>query len=432
MTHGLLTFELIDSPLVWVLAVVGVLCAAVLLVLRPRRIRRLLAVCVAAGAGGFAGAHLLAVLGVFDGPLPAHAAAWIGGGVGLAAMGVVGLFLRPWPRRTVGALLVVLSLVSAAVGVNASYGLTHTPAAILGIQALDSAPLPALSSDASDPASRYATWTPPADMPARGRQSALSGDQRIPATGFAARDAALYLPPAALVADPPRLPLVVFMMGQPGTPDPTSLAAALDAFAAAHRGLGPKAIVADQLGSIDADPACHDSSTYGQVSTYFNEDIPAYAARMLNVVDDPAYRTIAGYSNGGSCAFTWAAQYPQTWGNVMDISGNEYPGSEHVDQTVADVFGGDRAAFDGATPAAQLADNRGAYSGHVAVFTQGDQDTTFGPGQVANATLAQQAGFTVYADTIAGEGHVGAALDKGLAFALDKLAPRIGLAPASP
>ena len=57
--------------------------------------------------------------------------------------------------------------------------------------------------------------------------------------GYAPRDAALYLPPAALVADPPRLPLIVFMMGQPGTPDPTSLAAALNAYAASHTGLCP-------------------------------------------------------------------------------------------------------------------------------------------------------------------------------------------------
>ena len=113
----------------------------------------------------------------------------------------------------------------------------------------------------------------------------------------------------------------------------------------------------------------------------------------------------------------------------MDISGNEYPGSEHVQQTIDEVFAGDAAAFQAASPSAALAAHAGQYAGHVAVFTHGDQDTVFGPGQVSNAALASDAGFTVFSDTIAGAGHGGEALDAGLDFALDSLAPRLGLAP---
>ncbi|MCC4909601.1 alpha/beta hydrolase-fold protein [Microbacterium sp. cx-59] len=428
MTRWMLSLELIDSPLVWVFAALTVVVALVIVAARPRRVRRLLITFAAATVAAYAAAHVLAGWGIFDGALPVHAALWAAAGTGFIVIGFFALFLRPWWRRALGILLVILAATTAGLGVNASYGLTHNLAAILGVQALDSAPLPNAGAASTDPSTLYETWTPPAGMPAQGRVSALSGDQRIPSTGFSARDAAVYLPPAALVADPPQLPLIVFMMGQPGSPDPTALAAALDAFAAAHNGLAPIAIVADQLGSVNADPACADSKTYGTVSTYINQDVLDYATRTLNIVDDPAYRVIGGYSNGGSCAFTYGAQHPELWGNVMDISGNEYPGSEHIDQTIADAFGGDSAAFTAAKPAAQLAAHPGAYDGHVAVFTHGDQDATFGPGQVSNAALAQQAGFTVYAETIAGEGHVGAALSKGLTSAIDALGPRLGLA----
>jgi len=71
---------------------------------------------------------------------------------------------------------------------------------------------------------------------------------------------------------------------------------------------------------------------------------------------------------------------------------------------VTEVFGGDRAAFDAASPASLLAAHAGAYAGHVAVFTHGGQDAQFGPGQVKNAQRAQAAGFTVLTETSPGGG----------------------------
>ncbi|KTS81293.1 hypothetical protein NS183_17290, partial [Microbacterium testaceum] len=100
-----------------------------------------------------------------------------------------------------------------------------------------SAPQPAPTAPAGDPATLYQNLQPPAGMPSKGSVSSLTGDAKIPTGQYAARDASLYLPPAAQVANPPALPLLVFMMGQPGSPDPTNLAKALDAFAAQHNGL---------------------------------------------------------------------------------------------------------------------------------------------------------------------------------------------------
>lgn len=429
MKQFVLSFELIDSPLLHIVAVLAVVAVLVVVVAPPRRILLTLAVALGAGAAMFAIALVLSARNAFDGPLPWPAPLWAAAAVAGVVAGAIGVARRPWWRRLAGILAIVLSLAAGGLGVNTSYGITHNLAAILGVQALNDADLPPVSAADPDPATLYQTWTAPAGMPTKGTVSALTGATRIPSGAFAARDAALYLPPAALVPDPPKLPLLVFMMGQPGSPDPTNLARALDAYAAAHDGLAPIAIVADQLGAPDRDPACGDSAMYGAVATYFTQLIPQWAAAHLNIVQDHRYWIIGGYSNGGSCAALWGAQHPDLWGNILDVSGNEYPGSEHVDETVKDVFGGDSARFNASTPAAIMAAApAGTYAGHTAVFTWGGDDQTFGPGQQRNAAAATAAGFDVATQVFDGQGHTGAVLDDGLNFGLGALGAALGLA----
>lgn len=433
MNRFFLSFELIDSPLLVICVVVAALGVLVVVLWPPRRILRTILVGLGAGVVMYVVARVLEHFDVFQGPLPAGADFWAAGGVAAAAVGVVGICRRPWVRRIGGVVTVLAALLAAALGVNASYGVTHNLAAILGVQALDPASLPQQDAAAGDPATLYQTWEPPADMPAKGTVSALTGSTRIPTGQYAARDASLYLPPAAQVANPPALPLLVFMMGQPGSPDPTSLAKALDAFAATNKGLAPIAIVVDQLTAPDRDPACVDSSKYGAVATYINQLVPQWAEQNLNIVKDHKYWIIGGFSNGGSCAAVYGTKYPETWGQMLDVMGNEFPGSEHVDQTVADVYGGDAGAFQANKPSVIMAAAApGTYAGHTAVFTWGSLDTTYGPGQLANSQAAQAAGFTVLTHIVDGAGHTGEALDGSLAYAIPALAPVLGLAaPAS-
>lgn len=433
MRKFFLSIELIDSPLLAVVAIIAAIGAAAVVLWPRRRVLLTLGVGVAAGAVMYVVARILNALETMQGPLPVGAAKWAALAVFGIAVGVVGLCRRPWGRRVVGGVTVLVSLLAGALGVNASYGVTHTPAAVLGIQALDAADLPPADASAGDPATLYQRWEPPAGMPAQGTVSALSGSAQIPTGQFAARDASLYLPPAALVADPPALPLIVFMMGQPGSPDPTSLAKALDTFAAQNRGLAPIAIVVDQLASSTSDPACADSTMYGAVSTYINDLLPTWAKSHLNITSDNRYWTIGGFSNGGSCAAFYGAGHPDIWGNILDVSGNEYPGSEHVSETVADVYGGNATAFEAAKPSSLMAAApAGTFTGHTAVFTWGSDDTTYGPGQAANAQAAQKAGFTTLTYIVPGAGHTGQALDAGLAWGIPQLAPTLGLvAPSS-
>lgn len=140
----------------------------------------------------------------------------------------------------------------------------------------------------------------------------------IPGTlsGFTARPAGIYLPPAALVDSPPALPLVVMMMGQPEDPDPRFAAESLNEFAAQNRGLAPIIIVADQLGNSLVDDLCLDTARFGNAETYINKDVVDWARSNLNVIGDARHWTVAGYSHGGQCAISFGAKYPEIWGNI--------------------------------------------------------------------------------------------------------------------
>ena len=89
------------------------------------------------------------------------------------------------------------------------------------------------------------------EMPKQG----MVGTVSIPATQshFAARKAVIYPPPAALVANPPVLPLLVSFTGQPGSPTemftPGQVPVMLDSYAAAHAGLAPIVVVPALFGS---------------------------------------------------------------------------------------------------------------------------------------------------------------------------------------
>lgn len=428
MRHWLLTLELINSPITLILLGVGLAGLVVAIVVRPRHPWRML---IAGGVGvvlGVGAYVLLNVTNVFGIQLPLTAALYSAAGFGGLLAGIAAAWSRPAWRAVVAIIAALAALLGGALGVNRTFGIDHNLGALLGIQAADPAVLPDQTSTAAPAAPLYQTWTAPAGMPQKGTVGSLEGASAIPSPGFTPREPALYLPPAALVPNPPPLPLLVFMMGQPGSPDPTSLRLALDAYAAQHQGLAPIAIVADQLGAATVDPACADSARYGAVSTYFNVGIPQWARSHLNVIDDPKYWTIGGYSNGGACAWTWGATFPQVWGNVLDVSGNEFPGSDTVDKTIQEVFGGDRTAFDAASPTAQLAKHPGAYDGHVAIFTRGGDDTTYGPGLQRKADAARAAGFTVVEEVIPGAGHVGSALDEGLRRGIADLGVALGLA----
>lgn len=413
----------------------GIILAAVLVLLarrsrgRPRDWWR--QALLAAALGALAGAVLIVVLDDWlhriPGGLPRGGRGWVvllGLVVGMAVRNLPG---TRWPRKVAAVAVVPPVLAVGIVGVNASYGIMHSLGELLNkpvaeiVTATDLPP-----TKGHDPAEiewLARDWTAPAGLPREGRRMTLE----IPGTvsGFTARPASVYLPPAALLAQPPSLPVVVLMMGQPGTPDVTYIADALDAKAARHDGLAPIVVVADQTGSPWNDTLCMDTAKFGKVETYLNTDVVTWIKTHLRVSHHRSDWLIAGYSNGGLCAARFAALHPQHWGNVLNISGEEFPGSDNSDRHLEEFFGGDQAAYDRHRLPTQLA--QAGFVDTWFVTTVSADDPLHVPGERRVAAAARAGGARSYYLEFPTGGHgvdtVKQALDQGL----ELLYPRLGL-----
>lgn len=425
---GFWSIPVIAGPLPWIVFAVAIGILACLL-WRRWTVRSALAGAIAAAAGALVALAVYFVsnvTGAFGDPLP-HAVLWWAMGafaaIGLAIAAFWGT--APW-RKVAAAVGVVVFAISGVLGVNSYYGLNPTLGSIFGIVSSDPIVVPTPGpSQSTEAGPLYKTWQAPADMPAQGQQ----GTQVIPATksGLDARPAGIYLPPAALVKNAPPLPLVVLMMGFPGAPVPSYIAAVLDAYAAKNKGLAPIVVVADQIGPSGADPACADSAAYGKAETYVTQDVLAWAEANLNVVRDAEHRVMAGYSNGGGCAFKYVAKQPDVWGNLLDISGEEFPGSEDVSGVTTTIYGGDAAAFEASKPISILKTKPGSYSDVTAVFTVGSADPPFIPAAQAASQAAKDAGMQVTYFEVPGAGHVVDGLNGGLEEGFKILYPALGL-----
>lgn len=425
--EGLLGLQVVDGPVPVVLFTVAAVIVAVLLVRRPTR-RWLLRIAVAVVAGIVAAVATWLVcirwLNLFGESLGSGNYAWMTAAFIGTALALVSLRRRPVWRTVVAVAAVPIFLLSAAVGINANYGLNRTLGSALAIavpKPLKLAP-PTQSSGAYDPL-LWKHWAPPADMPARG----LIGTASIPATvsGFHARDAGLYLPPAAQVKNPPPLPLIVLMMGQPGNPDPEPIAEVLDQYAATHHGLAPVVVVADQLGSPYQDTLCLDTPRFGKAETYVVDDVTAWAQKNLPVTPDHRFWTAAGYSNGGLCSLSFAIDHPDVFAHILDISGEEFPGAEHPDTTLREAFGGDQAAYDAVKPFVKL--RSFTHPGMTAIFTACRDDPPYHHVALRAQSAARGAGMeTAFIDLPTG-GHGRGALMGGLTGGLELLYPLLGL-----
>ena len=386
---------------------------------------------LAAALGALVGAALIVILDLalhkIPGGIPTGGRSWVLLAFAVFGLAVANLWRSRWWRKAVALLVVPPVVAVAVVGVNASYGIMHSLGELLDkpvaeiVSVHDLPPGPHPTQPAPDWLAR--TWTPPAGMPAVGRRVTLA----IPGTvsGFVARPASLYLPPAALVAQPPPLPVVVLMMGQPGTPDVTYVADALDALAARHHGLAPIVVVADQTGDPYRDTLCMDTERRGRVETYINTDVVTWIRTHLRVSHDRSDWLVAGYSNGGLCAARFLALHTSIWGNALDIAGEEFPGSDNPEHHLAEIFGGDRAAYERLRLPRLLAERRFTDSWLVTTVSADDPHHLAGERRVAAA--ARDAGArSVYLEFATG-GHGVDTLTQGLAGGLELYYPRLGL-----
>lgn len=347
------------------------------------------------------------------------------------ALAIASFWAAKWMRRIGTAVCLVIFLLTGTIGINADFGLNPTVGDFVGVSTQKTLTLPLATPTPTPSASPavlaggalWANWHPPVGMPAAGSTSQVI----IPNTlsHFAARPAGLYLPPAALVANPPALPLVVMMMGQPGNPDPSFTQAVLDRYASRHDGLAPIVLVADQIGNPAVDPLRLDTARYGKAETYIEGDVVQWARSHLHVLQDPAHWTIAGYSNGGECALSFGAKYPDVWGNVLDISGEQYPGADRASATLQNVFHGNTAAYQATWPQNVLP--HGTYPNTVAIFTVGSNDRQYRKEAMAVNAYAMAAHWTTTYFEVLNGGHVLGSLNGGLDEGYRVLYPRLGL-----
>jgi poly(3-hydroxybutyrate) depolymerase len=419
--------------IVYALAAVGVVF---LLVRRPSR-RRVIVAGAAIVGGALLGWIVLAVVAatnVLGVALSVTTSAWVIAGFAGAALGVASFWAaKGW--RTIGiAFSIVFILLAGTLGVNADFGLDPTVGALAGVSTLNTVTIPTVKPTpnpiptALDDGALWANWVPPAGMATEG----VVHQVVIPGTisGFNARPAGIYYPPAAFAKNAPALPLVIMMMGQPGNPDPSWHEAILDQLQAQNHGLAPIVLVADQLGNPAVDPLCLNTAKYGNAETYITQDVVNWARTHLHVLQDPSHWTIAGYSNGGECAAAFGSMYPNIWGNVVDISGEPYPGSNQSTAVLASIFHGDRAAYEATWPAKIMATK--TYPDTVGIFTVGSNDAQYRQSALTVSAAARAAGWKTSYFEVPGGGHVATALSGGLAYAYSILYPRLGLSKPPP
>ncbi|MCU1576498.1 MAG: hypothetical protein JWP70_1202 [Leifsonia sp.] len=364
------------------LTTIDAICAVVMLYLLVRRPSRrwfliaLAAVVIGVVAGLIACWLTSDVLDVFGVSLTPVTRMWVCLGFAGIAIAVVNLWPSRWWRKAVAIVSVPLFVVAAAAGINVDFGAYRNLNDAFGVD-----PYPALTlahETANSMAQAQVTtqdWTPPAGMPTRGRIGTVS----IPGTvsHFDARPAVVYLPPAALVVNPPTLPVMIVFSGQPGSPADLFTAGRLDsvlnAFASTHNGLAPIVVSPDQLLRPNFNPMCIDSPL-GHSATYVMVDVMNWIRGNLRVSRDASSWAVGGYSQGATCALQFGAAHPDRFGTILAISSELGP--TIGPSTVAKAFGGSKAAYAAAMPAAVMARNA-PYASELAIFAVGQADTRY-------------------------------------------------------
>ncbi len=420
----------------WIVAVLGML-----FLLLPRKqskwLPRIVLVAVAAVLVTFIVHWLLVwVFYVLPEPMPGAVIAWGCVGTFAVLLGIFGMRrIGAW-RRLATPLAMVAVVLLSAVQINAYFGQYVNVGSLYDA---DTSGLPTLSRndlrtpqelaheiDSKLPAIQG--WKAPKDMPKSGKLF----ENGIPGTvsGFSARNAVIYLPPAYLVAKRPQLPVLVMVAGQPGSPqrwiDSGNLDHIMNKFARSHHGLAPVVVVVDPNGSQDGNTMCMDSQI-AKAGTYLAVDVPKWIKTNLDVQTDTSRWAFGGFSFGGTCAIQLGTEQPAIYPNILDLSGQLEPAlTANRNVTIQHSFGGNTAAFDAKTPLALLSQNK--YRHSFAYLSVGADDNHYGPDMGTLSAAAKASGMTVVDSKVPGMGHSWKAAKVGLADGLDVLAKRMGLA----
>ncbi|QRV01600.1 esterase [Arcanobacterium phocisimile] len=228
-------------------------------------------------------------------------------------------------------------------------------------------------------------------------------------SGFDARDAWAYVPPAYWTHPAIDLPVVVLLHGNPGSPQRWfavgDAAIPADRYQRDHDGISPIVVSVDATGSWAGDPACVDGPDI-KMQTYLGHDVPPLIKERLRVDPHQSHWTLAGLSYGGTCALQVVANNPSAYGAFINLSGYEAPELRNHEETVDTLFNGDEQAFQAVNPEhifrQAIADGDQRFRGITAVFLSGDSDVRARRAQRLLSGLAKEVGMDVDSRIIPG------------------------------
>jgi S-formylglutathione hydrolase FrmB len=263
---------------------------------------------------------------------------------------------------------------------------------------------PSVQPERSTPTATPAPSTPTTDTHGVIVQRAIPGG----GSGFHARDAMIYLPAAALHSAA-KLPAIELLHGTPGAPtswlNGGSLRATLDAFAAAHGGGAPIVVMPDINGTEHGDTECVTDPSGANVEQYLTVQVRQYVIANFPASADPRQWSVAGSSEGATCAVMLALRHPDDYTVFGEFSGLARPTVGETDdraRTVAELFHGSSAAYAAHDPIHLLATNR--YSSLSGWFESGESDAATLHAENELVPLARAAGIDVHASHVPG-GH---------------------------
>ncbi|WEV69906.1 alpha/beta hydrolase-fold protein [Bifidobacterium sp. ESL0775] len=336
-------------------------------------------------------------------------------------------------RRIIAIVTVILALITCLLHVDGIYGEYTTMGSLFGHNQFSK-----LDTDSIRKATEHQTNTVE-DWQKLGKEDKLPAMPKhgevhsvdIPATAshFKARTANVYLPPAALSKNPPRLPVMIVLAGQPGTPDrffnAGQLGQKLDKYAAKHYGLAPIAISPDQNGSITHNSLCSDTPVYGNAETYLTRDVTDWVKSNLPVEKSPDKWLIGGFSQGGTCATQLGPAHPGIYGHIYSAGGEIEPTSGSHKSTVKHYFGGNEKEFDKHVPISII--NRHAPSKQTWFSAAGQIDSKSQKNQKAISAAAMKAGMSVTTVIVKDNGHDWHTVNAGMTTQIDLFGTETGL-----
>lgn len=324
---------------------------------------------------------------------PGSVEAWVGVAVFALLIAVAGWQSGSLRHRVLAPVAVVLTLLAAAGMVNDYYAYYPTLASVFdgGVHNRTSfAELRrrGLLTHLHAAAVPVGARTP---VPEKGRIISVA----IPpiASGFHARNALVYLPPAWFQRPRPRLPTIVLLAGSPGSPGDWFRAGFADItanrWAATHNGAAPVLVVPDENGSFVSDSECVDRPR-ARAETYVVADVRNFMIQTFDAPPEPGMWAIGGLSEGGTCALVLGLRHPDMFGAFADYSGDPAPTIGSPRTNLRLLFGGSVQEEQTYDPAALLTSHR--YPLFGAWFELGSSDHSLMAPTMRLARLAAVAG----------------------------------------